>query len=68
MKEEFILQKKYTDWETLYIFKDGRIICDCLNGLWNKDRDVNSICRHEKDLRIAISKGDISEYWDVTPK
>jgi len=64
-----ILQKIYgREFQTLYVYNNGRIVCECLAGLFNKEREVNSTCRHAKELREAIFIGDISKYNDVTPQ
>lgn len=66
MQPEIILQKLYKgQYETLEVYKDGRIICDCLHGLFSKSRDINSECYHEKELRQAILKGNINNYIEV---
>jgi len=65
----FILQvKDGNDFETLYVYSDGRVICDsCVNGLFNKDRDYFSYCRHAQKCIKDICRGDLSDYWDVSP-
>jgi uncharacterized linocin/CFP29 family protein len=41
LKNEWGQMEKYT----LKVFKD-RIICNCVNGLWNPKRDTESHCKH----------------------
>ena len=34
----------------LKIYKDGRVICNCLSNLWNRDRNYASHCSHSQKL------------------
>lgn len=50
------------EYETLEVKNDGRIICSCINNLYHKGREENSICKHAQELRNSILKGDITKY------
>lgn len=50
------------EYETLEVYEDGRIICTCLNNLYNPEREINSSCRHAKELRENIIKGNLEKY------
>ena len=67
-----IYQRLYgTSYETLYVYfrkdKEPRVICDCLYNLFSKDRDIDSKCRHARDLKEALAKNDLHRYKDVSP-
>lgn len=65
-KHLFIIQRKFKDYETIYVFGDGRVICDtCVNGIWNKDRDYCSYCVHAKTCIEDITNGDLSKWEEV---
>ena len=35
---------------TIFVYKDGRVVCSCLANLWNRDRDYASHCSHSQKL------------------
>lgn len=53
------------EMETLEVFENGRIICTCLNNLYFKGRNINSVCRHAQRLREDIIKGELENYYYV---
>jgi len=62
MKKWILQVKSGAEYETLEVYEDGRIICSCINNLYNKDREVNSYCRHATELRDNIFKGELKKY------
>lgn len=68
MKNYFLLQSpkdKNGNMTLMKVYNDGRIICDCLNNLWNIQRDYCSYCKHSALLRAKIIKGNIEEYTEL---
>lgn len=68
MKAELILltpKNKDGEHHLLEVYSDGRIICDCLFNIVDENRDICSDCKHCRQLKEAIFKGDISEYENV---
>lgn len=64
---KWILQVKVgKEFETLKVFDDGRITCTCINNLYYKGREINSVCKHSKELRKNIIKGDLTKYYDIS--
>jgi len=61
-----ILQRKYKgEYHTLEVWNSGRIICDCIAGMYNTKRDICTDCSHTLDLISCIHKGDITDYFEV---
>ncbi len=68
--DEIILQRQYgNEFHTLYVYEDGRIICECLYNLFDKNKNTCSNCKHARDLLDAITHDKVGLfYYDVSTK